>query len=493
MINRTTLTLLLLTFPLLMKPQSRQATGFDCFTIMAGKNATADGSVMLAHNEDDYGEQVFNWLVVPAANHKAGEKIAAHNGALIPEVQHTNRYIWFDMPGMEFSDSYMNEFGVTIVSDACPSREDSAELTEGGITWELRQLMAQRATSARQAVKIAAELISAYGYASSGRTYCVADPNEAWMLSVVRGKHFVALRVPDNAVAVIPNYYTITTVNLSDTSNCIASPDLVSYAQKRGWYNPGTDGTFSFRKVYGSPKSLAHPVNIRRMWGAVNALSSYYFELDEEFPWLVSPSRKVTVEWLGNILSSHYEGTPLDLTEGYTKGSPHNDGACTICASYTQYGFVAQLRNWMPAGVGAVLWMMPRRPCVQAMIPVYCGLTSFPADFSMYNYKEAIEKHFSRPDSLRQATPGHIYWQFSRVADSADSNYLGRLRQLGPEALRFNREQFKKQEDFELDVLALWNKNRKKATAMLNKATEETARHWLTITGTILETPPPKN
>ncbi|PKP19380.1 MAG: hypothetical protein CVU06_11395 [Bacteroidetes bacterium HGW-Bacteroidetes-22] len=487
------LKIILLTFiPLILLSQPVPDKPFNCFSILAGKKATMDESVMLAHNEDDYGEQIVNWIVVPAAKHNSGEVIRARNGAAIPQVTETARYIWFDMPGMEFSDSYLNEYGVTIASNACPSREDSARLTDGGLTWELRQLMAQRAHSARHAVKIAVDLLNQYGYASSGRTYCIADPEEAWMLSVVNGKHYVALRIPDDAVAVIPNYYTITSVNTTDTNNCIASADLISYAVQRGWYNPPTDGKFSFRKAYGSPRSLNHPVNIKRMWSAINALAANYYELDADFPWLIMPTRKVSVEWLSNILSSHYEGTPLDLTEGYTKGHPHGEDAGAICASHTQYGFVAQLRNWMPADVGAVLWMIPRHPCIQAMIPVYCGIQNFPSDFSMYDYKEALKNHFNKPEDIKNSTRGHVYWQFSRIADSADSNYLLRVRQLGTEALKFNREQFNNQESFELGILSDWKKNKREATRRLNNITEQAVRRWLGLTQKILENPPPQ-
>lgn len=478
--------------PLILHSQHVNEDPFNCFTILAGKQTTTDESVLMAHNEDDYGEQIVNWIVVPATKHESGESIQARNGASIPQVSETVRYIWFEMPGMEFSDSFLNEYGVTITSNSCPSREDSAQLSEGGITWELRHIMAQRSHSARQAVQIAAALLEQYGYAASGRTYCIADADEAWMMSVVNGKHYIAVRIPDDAVAIIPNYYTITYVNTTDTNNCIASKDLISYAVKRGWYNPVTDGKFNFRKSYGSSQSLNHKVNIMRMWNAINNLSANYYEPDADFPWLIAPVRKISVEWLANILSSHLEGTPYDQTEGYIKGQPHGKNTGSICASYTQYGFIAQLRDWMPADVGSLIWMIPRRPCVQAMIPVYCGIQSFPADFSMYNYKMALKNHFNRPDNLKNITEDHIYWHFSRIADSADSNYHSRIRQFGTEAMKFNRDQLNNQESFELEVLTDWKKNKHKTAQRLNNVTEQAVRRWLGITDKILSSPAPR-
>jgi dipeptidase len=177
-----------------------------------------DGSVLFAHNEDDYGEGYFNIYLVPAN----------YYGRI-------NAIFLAEMPGMHFSDAYMNEYGVVIASNACASREDKPILTDGGITWELRNAMASQAHTAREAVEIGAKLIDEKGYNSSGRTYCIADPNEAWMLSVVYGKHYVAKRIPDDALAIIPNYYTITEVDLNDVENVIASPDLIRYAEERGW------------------------------------------------------------------------------------------------------------------------------------------------------------------------------------------------------------------------------------------------------------------
>ena len=55
--------------------QNRSGNAINCFTILAGKNTTTDGSVLLAHNEDDGGEFLVDWYKVPRISHKAGEII----------------------------------------------------------------------------------------------------------------------------------------------------------------------------------------------------------------------------------------------------------------------------------------------------------------------------------------------------------------------------------------------------------------------------------
>lgn len=445
----------------------------NCYSVLVGKGASYDGSVMLAHNEDDFGDQLFNWIVVPKLAHNKNEKFTTLQGAKIAEPDTTYRYIWLDMPGMAFSDSYMNENGVTIVSNSCPSREDKPDLTSGGLTWELRQLMAQRAKSARHAVKIASQLISEFGYAASGRTYSIADPNEAWMLSVVNGKHFVALRIPDDHIAVIPNYYTITEVNLSDTANCIASPDLITYAQNRGWYDPSKQG-FNFREAYGNPDALNHPENIMRMWIGVNSLQTRQFSPEEPFPWSFKPSDQVTIEKLSTLLSNHYENTSFDHTNGYQTGNPHENDPSTVCATHNQYGFIAQLRNWMPTDVGCLWWIAPRRPCLQPFTPLYAGLTSFPERFSMYNYKEAIKHHFDDIESMRAVAPNHIYYDFFDLTAYGDSiSYIKALRKRVSEKDNLFRTYLKKQEKFELETLALWVRDREAARKRLTEYSVE--------------------
>ena len=274
---------------------------FNCFSVLVGKYATIDGSILFAHNEDDYGVNLVNWYKVPRNQHGSAENINLFPGGQLEQIEETNEFLWLEMPGMHFSDSYMNEYGVTIGSDACRSKEDSAQLINGGIGYYLRRIMAERSKTAKEAVQIAGAIVDSIGYASSGRTYCIADPNEAWMMSIVKGKHWVAQRIPDNHVAIIPNYYTIQEIDLTDTLNFLGSSDIIQYAIERGWYNPETANEFNFRLAYGKPSSINSMVNIARNWGATNILSSTKYELSDEFPFSFVPKEKVSIQDLMNV------------------------------------------------------------------------------------------------------------------------------------------------------------------------------------------------
>ncbi len=130
-----------------------------CFSIVVGKQASTDGFVIMAHNEDDAPPQIVHHRKVPRKRYSPGEKVTLRNGGLLDQVEQTWAYIWSEMPGMLFSDSYINEWGVGVTSDNCPSREDKPEITDGGIGYMLRRLVAERAKTARQGILLAGELV----------------------------------------------------------------------------------------------------------------------------------------------------------------------------------------------------------------------------------------------------------------------------------------------------------------------------------------------
>jgi len=461
--------------------QNSTDTGFNCFSIIVGKNASVDGSAFLAHNEDDYGTQLVNFFKVERQTHPANETITFKNGGEMAQVRETYSYLWFQMPTMPSADSYINEFGVVIASDACASREKNPELTTGGIIYWLRRIVAERATTAREAVKIAGELIETYGYASSGRSYVIADPNEGWMLAAVHGKHWVAQRVPDDHVAVIPNYYTIGAIDLADTNNFLASPDLIQYAQKNNWYDPETDGEFNFRKAYAANNSLNSPGNIHRMWRGVNLIAGTNFDTTDEFPFSVKPAKKIALTDLYRVLRDHYEGTELDKSNNYQLGTPHEINSATICASSNQYGFVAQLRNWLPVEIGAVIWFAPRRPDSQPFIPFYLGIDRVPDNYHYDDPITALRHHFNPPQFYYDKNEDHAFWTFWKLADWVDQDYAGRINEVRQRWDEFESTAIKKQAGFETELLAIYQQDRPKAKSMLTKYSTDWAQQCTEI------------
>lgn len=354
------------------------AQDYNCFSVLAGREATVDGSVMLAHNEDDSGEQMLNIYVVPASDRSL-------------------RYIWCEFPGMEVSDVLMNQFGVSIASNGCPSREDKGEFTGEGVLYEVRIAVAKYARTAREAVSLIGSLVETFGYKGSGRSYIVADPSEGWVVSVVKGKHWVAQRVPDDKVMTIPNYYVIQNVDLSDEENFAGSEDIVEYAISRGWYDPEKDGDFSFARAYASEKSLTSDNNNARHhqgW-------SYFFGSDRPGEFASVPMKKVSLRDMMNVLAIHR--------------SPDAEGHLTnsICNDHTVLSTVFQLRPKLGFDTGCVMWNAMGHPCSEVFVPWYAGMTEAPKGFGRFKTAaEAEKKHMSDAKDKRKKYPDHFYWKY---------------------------------------------------------------------------------
>ncbi len=93
----------------------------------------------------------------------------------------------------------------------------------------------QRAKNAREAIKVMSELVSEYGYASSGESFSISDPNEAWIFEIIgkgpgkKGAVWVARLIPDGYVSAHANQARIQTFPLATgkkNSIAITSKDL---------------------------------------------------------------------------------------------------------------------------------------------------------------------------------------------------------------------------------------------------------------------------
>ncbi len=395
--------------------QQSAAAGADswmnCFAVVAGRDCTVDGSVIVAHNEDSGNNAAVHHWKVAAGEHAARAAHALLAGGTVPYASKTLGYIWCQMPGLKFSDTYFNECGVAVVTNGCQSRETQPELTDGGITLLLRRIIGARATSARQGVVIATELLGQFGYGATGRCMIIADGREAWILNMVHGKHWAAARVPDDMCAVVANHFSIHRVDPTDSDNFILSPGLIAHAEQRGWYDAERDGEFDFATVYGKDGARKHGSNIRRAWRANNLIGAEQIPEAWLQPTFVKPKQKVSTQVLMGILRDHYEGTKYDLSDGYAECSPNQNGA-TICAGGTSFSTVFQLRADMPAAIGAVMWIAMGRPDASIYVPWYAGMTAIPPGYSSGDRRDAERLHMDPEFRALGAAP-----QFAAVCD----------------------------------------------------------------------------
>jgi len=422
--------------------------------------------VLVGHNEQNGGLRILNFRRVPGQSFPPDAVVRLRRGGELPQIGRAWSFLWSEIPGQEFSDAYLNEHGVAIVSDACPTREDDydtlvarGEICHGGIGYMLRRLVAQRARTARDGVELAGRLIERLGYVDSGRTYVIADPHEAWLLAVVRGRHWVARRVPDDAVVLLPNVHIIGAVDLSDTKNYLASPGLIDYAVARGWYDPDAGKPFSFRKAYN--RNPADPPDPRR-WHARQLIggNGEAWPPKSPPPPGIRPSEKMTVATVARILR--------DTTgEGRTISTP-----------VTQEGAVFQLRTGMPAEIGCIYWRTTAEPSTSVLLPWYLGITATPPSF--YRPLDlpthlSLEHHFNPPPRTFEPTPRSAWWTFKTLQDRVREDFSQRSKVVRTRWDAFERDTFARQAKIEKEALALWQTNRTAARAFLTQCSSQFA------------------
>jgi len=452
---------------------------FDCFSIIVGKKASADGSVLFGHNEDVLAP-VVNLYKVPGGGHGPGETVVLRQGGTIPQVKETFGNLWLNVPGWDVCDGYVNEQGVAVGSDGCPSREDDPQLTHGGILFWLRRLVAERARTAREGVKLAGALIEKFGYNSSGRSYVIADENEGWILAAVNGKRWVARRVPDDEVAVIANCYTIQAINLRDTTNFLGSADIIEYAVSRGWYDRSRDGEFNFAKAYSNPGSLTHPGNTGRMWRGFALLTGRKYDIHKQLPFAVVPEKKLTPQDLMRTMRDRYEGTEID-----------DPGQAAICHDGTRYSMIAQIRGWLPGEIKAVIWLALHRPDLQGYSAWYPTITSIPKAYVSESAEAGLQEHLDTSLTASERRKSPAYTRFvdldnkARPDSSASAATLRAWKS-------FEQRNFKAQAEFEKNIEKTLKQDPRKAIKLITDHTAQKANEVFEKAGELLKSFKPK-
>ena len=300
-----------------------------CSVVVVGKSASTTGCVLVGHNEDDSGELFVRNALVPARDHAAGTVLPAEKGCAqtIPQVPHTCGFFWTEVKhfkgGVSNADGFFNENGVLVVSDNAaivPFEDEHTKLTDGGIYYNLRRAIAERATSARDAVNVATNLLMTWGYAAPGRIYTVADKDEAWTIQALKGRRFVARRCPDDGVVAVPNCITIRRIEPGD----VLSPCVAAEVAK--------DPAFDYAKTHQGAKRWRQPSDTLR-WRHLYRIAAGV-DVGEDYPFSVKPTHKVSPHDLQKALSTHYEGTP-DEMKPLKHGTDDVDRYLPVCRPST--------------------------------------------------------------------------------------------------------------------------------------------------------------
>ena len=395
--------------------------GFDamaCTNLLAGKNATIDGSVLISYAADShtlYGDLQY----LPAADHKPGDMreirewdTGKHLGN-IPEVAHTYAVV-----------GNINEHQVTVAESTFGGRHELADTTKDAIIdyGSLIYLALQRSRTASEAIKVMTDLVAKYGYCSEGESFSIGDPNELWVMEMIgkggkeKGAVWVAIRIPDDCISAHANQSRIYRIPLKDKQNCMYSKDVISFARKMGYFS-GKDEDFEFSRSY-SPADFG---TLRgcdaRAWSYFNRFKSgmdaYLPFINgkkgaEVMPLYVKPDRKLSCRDVQNMMRDHFEGTPFDMTKDpgaknyfdvpyryrpmdFTVNGVKYSHERAIATQQTGWVFVSQMRANLPDPVGGCLWFGVDDANTAVFLPMYCSITEVPESYrqgkgDLYNF-----------------------------------------------------------------------------------------------------------
>lgn len=311
-----------------------------CTAIVAGRKASGTGHVLLGQNED-----------VPGA-------VMRH--AMLPRREGKAAAFWSEAKvvrgGGRVAACFYNEYGVFVMSNnggvmsewdgvrfSLPDEGRFSTLSEGGIDYHLRIRMIEQARSAREGVKIMAELVDRLGYRERSRNFLVADANEAWIMEVLQGRRYVARRVPDDEVAVYPNCLVFNRLKEGD----IASENIRAKGP-----------AFDVIAFYQGPRTWRSPYNFYRWRELYRIAAGVEVDPGDEYPFSVRPAHLVSVADIKRGLASHYEGRPFEVKERHPKKNPKI--AEPLCRRTTVQSLVCELN---PDPSKTVFHLTVGRPC----------------------------------------------------------------------------------------------------------------------------------
>ena len=343
----------------ILSPQASNA----CTALMAGKKATADGSVLMAWCND--GNRL-SWIEInPSTEFKSGTKIpmlsnrpiAASTLEAYYEQQRKgyNQVGWLEVPKdvpkktyhhfigrarhMGRSSLGFNEFGLTIGTEYTPMNSTlynkHGAFAAGTNHWttSMAQIALMKAKTAREAIKVMGALAEEHGFLyyydeKVGLSLPIVDKSEAWIMEIFPagpewspgsdkpGAVWCAQKIPDDEFFVFANRSRIEKIDLDDKENFLASPNVYSLAEELGLWNPDED--FIWWKVYAQPGGTW---NCLREWDAYNTISpSKNFKATgdakiDRYPFSVKPDQPITADDFLLLMRSELEGTEWDVTE----------------------------------------------------------------------------------------------------------------------------------------------------------------------------------
>ena len=401
-----------------------------CTTILVGKDASYNGATFIARNEDSpsgqFCEKKFV-VVLPKDQPVKYKTILSHQEIDLPE----NPLRYTSTPNANKKDGIWAAHGVNSANVGMTATETITSnervlgadplLKKGGIGEEdLNVIVLPYIKTAREGVLRLGSLLEKYGtYEMNGIAF--SDENEIWWLESIGGHHWMAKRVPDDSYVVMPNQLGIDSFDFDDAfgakKNHLCSADLKEFIAENHLDLTLPGKKFNPREAFGSHDDADHVYNTPRAWYIERFLNSKtakwdgddadYTPSSDDIPWSMVPERKITVEDIKYLLSSHYNGTKYDPYGSY--GEKNMRGAFrSIGINRNDSLAIIEIRKGMPEKCKAIQWMAFASNAFNVVSPFYTNIEKTPRYLSYVPRSVSTES---------------FYWCARLIAALSDAGY----------------------------------------------------------------------
>ena len=405
----------------------------SCTAILVGKNATFDGSTMMARDEDIY--EYFNpkrhIIILPENQPHKYKSSTGDLEIILPEnpLQYSSKPDAREGSGI-FGEAGTNSLNVSMTATETittnPLVLGADPFVDSGIGEEdLLTIILPYIKTAKEGVFRLEELFEKYGtYESNGIGF--QDENEIWWVETIGGHHYIAKRVDDNEYCVCPNYFNINSFDFvdafSEQKSNICSKDLIDFIKKNNLNltnikDLSKEKNFNTKLIFGSHTDEDKYYNSPRAWFMLRYFNKTQYDFDnpdsiynpesDNLPWNLIPEHKITIEDIKYVLSSHYQGTKYDPFAKY--------GDLTCRNKYRTIGYnkngeltLSHIRKNLTEKIKCIEWIAFGPNVFNVFIPQYSRV-NHPNKY-LENYTEDVNTN-------------NFYWITRINAALADQNF----------------------------------------------------------------------
>lgn len=444
-----------------------------CTTILAGSQATDDGSLIIARNEDYSANNAKHMLIHPAVHNQKGEFKSHNNDFTWPLPKDALRYTAindFNTNDESTGEAGFNALGVgvsateTIYNNQLALKADPY-VEKTGITEDaIQTVLLPQIHSARQGVELLGKIIEQKG-AGEGFGVAFIDQHEVWYLETGSGHQWMATRLPADRYFVSANQGRLQHYDPQDPSNYLASPTLIDFAKQHNLYHP-KDGAFNFHQAYSQDLANDVTYNYPRVWTVQHMLNPELkttIDDGKNFPVMLKPASKITVAQVEQALRNHYQGTDHDPYANNNPQEPYRP----ISVFRTQESHILQVRPNLPKAIGEVEYVAYGMPTLSVYVPYYQGIAHY-----LPGYDKGTD----------QASNDSVNWKYRKLQTLVMQNYPAYAPDVQRAYKLFEQQTAERQQVMEQQYMKLYQSQPKKAQQLLQRFEDKAMRDALALT-----------